>query len=46
MDEHDIYCIRCGNPLNLSEAYYTRDDPDCEEALCFDYYNRFKSDRK
>lgn len=21
MDEHDTYCIRCGKPLNLSEAY-------------------------
>lgn len=46
MDEYDTYCIRCGKPLHSGEAYYSKDDPDCEEALCFDCYKQFENDRK
>ena len=46
MNECDIYCIRCGKPLDSSEACYSKDDPDCEDALCFDCYQRFENDRK
>ena len=35
MNEHDTYCIRCGKPLHGNEAYYSKDDPDHEEAMCY-----------
>ena len=46
MKECGTYCIRCGNPLNSNEVCYSKDDPDCEEPLCFDCYDRFENDRK
>ncbi len=46
MDDCDTYCIRCGKPLNCSEAYYSKDDPDREEALCFNCYQRFEKNKE
>lgn len=46
MDKCDIYCIRCGKPLSSNEAYYSKDDPDHEETLYFDCYDRLKNDGK
>ena len=40
-DRDDTYCIRCGRPLHEGEAYYSKDDPDHEEAMCYDCCNRF-----
>lgn len=40
------YCIRCGKPLHDEEIYYSPDDPDHQEELCFQCYNRLKGDRK
>ena len=46
MSEHDTYCIRCGRPLHGSEAHYSKDDPDHEEAMCYNCYNRSESNGK
>ena len=46
MNEHDLYCIRCGKPLHSSEAHYSKDDPDREEAMCYDCYNRLEPNGK
>ena len=42
-DQQSAYCIRCGKPLRPGEALYSKDDPDCEEALCHSCYRRFES---
>ena len=42
MKECDIYCVRCGKPLNGEGACYSEDDPDHEEALCLDCYKRYE----
>lgn len=42
MDEYDTYCIRCGKPLRSDEVRYSKDDPDCEEALCADCYKHYE----
>ena len=42
MNGHDLYCIRCGKSLHSNEAHYSKDDPDHEEAMCCDCYNRLE----
>lgn len=37
------YCIRCGKPLHSHEIWFSKDDPDHEEALCHRCYQRFES---
>ena len=46
MSEYDTYCIRCGKPLHSNEAHYSKDDPDHEEAMCYDCCNRLESNEK
>ncbi len=40
-EQYDTYCIRCGKPL-CSEAYYSKYDPDCEESMCRECYERYE----
>lgn len=42
MKEQYTYCIRCGKGLNFHEAYYSKDDPDHEEAMCHNCYQRLR----
>lgn len=39
---YDTYCIRCGKPLHNSEAHYSKYDPDCEESMCRNCYERYE----
>lgn len=41
-ERYDTYCIRCGKPLCSNEAYYSKDDPDCEESMCRKCYERYE----
>ncbi len=41
-ERYDTYFIRCGKPLRSSEAYYSKDDPDCEESMCRKCYERYE----
>ncbi len=36
-ERYDTYCVRCGR-----EAYYSKDDPDCEESMCRKCYERYE----
>ena len=40
MKDMTIYCIRCGKVLQEREAYYSKDDPDHEESMCYSCYER------
>ena len=40
------YCIRCGKTIPLTAALYSDDDPDHEEALCQECYQKWELDAK
>jgi len=45
-ERYDTYCVRCGKLLRGSEAYYSKDDPDCEESMCRKCYERYEKSLK
>ena len=42
MRDADTYCTRCGKTLPESEAYYSKNDPDHEEPMCHNCYERYE----